>query len=472
METISKADIVETSISEEKIGEESPVAAGGCEVESVGIKPEELLDTPSASPTEQADRLILNWRSIRVPAIPPLPVPFVRVAGNLEVGVIPQVKNPKLLTDVSPKFRAVHFSADHSGCGFWRFGMIESYANYNDKASISNINLMINAPDFWLSNFSAVRLQRQSTPSQSVYFQMLRRFFDINKLKTKMIYEVDDIIIGEKIPEFNRARGAFDKPEIRKACKEIMDLCDEFTVVSPYMKKVYSEFTSNKNITVVPNLATKGWFDGFYDRDKRFKNYEKNKIRPRILLSGGGTHYDMGNINRYAKNDYSHVLDTIISTRKDFKYVWLGTHPITLKPFIDNGEMEFHPWVSLLDFPKALDSLGCQVSMAALEYNDFNRAKSSIKLQEACYLGIPFVGQDIEPYEDAFHKFVNGDECIDIIKDICKDEDTYMADVEKHRTSADRYWMENNWDAVSQVYTTKYGDPIRKTGLDRWNAGR
>ena len=45
METISKADIVETSISEEKIGEESPVAAG---VKGVGIKPEELLDTPSS----------------------------------------------------------------------------------------------------------------------------------------------------------------------------------------------------------------------------------------------------------------------------------------------------------------------------------------------------------------------------------------------------------------------------------------
>ena len=250
----------------------------------------------------------------------------------------------------------------------------------------------------------------------------MHRFFDINKLKTKMIYEVDDIIIGEKIPEFNRAHGAFDKPEIRKACKEIMDLCDEFTVVSPYMKKVYSEFTSNKNITVVPNLATKGWFDGFYDRDKRFTRRTRSDLSFRWRIMTWATSTGM-------PKTITHV-DTIISL-KDFKYVWLGTHPITLKPFIDNGEMEFHPWVSLLDFPKALDSLGCQVSMAALEYNDFNRAKSSIKLQEACYLGIPFVGQDIEPYEDAFHKFVNGDECIDIIKDICKDEDTYMADVEK-----------------------------------------
>ena len=437
---------------------------------AVASESERPVDNDMVGTTQECDKVMITWKPIRIPRLIPIPFPYVRPTGGVQVSVIPQVANPQTLSGKKPTVpRIIHFSADHSGCGFWRYGMLEDFLNYNGKAVVSNLNLMINAADFWNSNFDAVRLQRQSSPIQYEYFKVLRKFFDVNKLKTKMIYEVDDIIIGDKLPDFNKARDAFTKPEIQSACKGIMDLCDEFTVVSPYMRDMYLSFTDNKNITVIPNYATRGWFDGFYNLEKRMKNFDINKKRPRVMLSGGGTHYDMQNPNRYAPNDYKHMLDDIVSTRFDFKYVWLGTYPISLKPFIDNGDMEFHPWVSLLDFPRVIDELGCQVSLAALESNDFNRAKSFIKLQEACYEGIPFVGQNLEPYHGALHKFDAGSEAMDHIRSICKDESVYASECSSHRDKASEYWLDDHYEGILKVYTTPYGDPSRKPFLGTLN---
>lgn len=371
------------------------------------------------------------------------------------------VEPPPMAMPESNLKRAVNYLADYSGCGMWRLGAAEYLLNYGGKMIINSLTSMILDPRFYLSGLCAIKMQRQASNVQKEFVKFMRTFVR-NKLETKLIYEVDDIVFAEDIPYYNRCRGAFDNKEIRQNIIEILEMCDEVVVASEYMRDYYKTKSNNKNVVYIPNYAPKMWFDRFYNEDEILKHYHKNKNRPRVLITGSGTHYDSTG-QHGLKDDYSHVVQSIIDTRKDFKWVFMGGFPIPLKPFIDNGDVEFVPWAPLLQFSNHMYNQHPQVTMAALADNHFNRAKSWIKFTESSYLGIPFVGQDLNPYKDSYHKFVTGDEMIDQIKGIVKDEQKYIANCRKHRSFSEKQWLDDHLDSHMVIYTSPYGDVTRKT---------
>lgn len=395
----------------------------------------------------------------------------IRPVVGVATHVVPKITNSKVFSKPG-KPRILHVPADFSGCGFWRLGLVEMFLNYGSHATINVMGQMVESTNFFRSNWDAIRMQRQSTPPQAEYFKGIRKIIDTFKLKTRLIYEIDDIVIDRFLPEYNIARPAFAIPEVQNSIRDTMAISDEITVVSEYMKMLYEDFSQNSRITVVPNYAPKMWFDGFYDIDKRMKNYDSNKSRPRVMIGGGGTHFNPKDGKKDARSDYAHMISAIIGARKDFNFVWMGGCPPQFLSFIRSGEMEQIPWTSLFSFPAALDAANCQASIASLENNHFNRAKSSIKWQEACYQGFPFIGQNLEPYEEAFHKFMTGDECIDLLKTIVKDEQTYEAECVRHREKANDYWLDDHYQEILKVYTTPWGDPSREKVLGKRNAGQ
>lgn len=340
----------------------------------------------------------------------------------------------------------VHIASDKSGCSWWRLCLIEQYGNYSGKANVFPINTTIDGTAFWDRNYDTVRIQREFSDEELKYYRFLNRMFKERGYKTKLVWEIDDIVIGEKLPDFNAAKNWFKQPRIQDNMKRIVDLCDHVTVVSEYMKDLYEPFFSGKECRVLENYSHRGWFDGLYDQEKRLRLYEQNKDRPRILLAGGGTHFLVGSTNPKDQGDYGAMLKTIIATRKDFKWCFMGHMPASLEPFVENGDMEFIPWANLVEYPVKLEQTNAQVLLAPLEANDFNRAKSNIKERESYYLGRPCVVQDLEPYKTALHKFKTPDEAIDQIKSILKDEQTYGDWCKKYRSLADGCWMEDVWD--------------------------
>lgn len=392
-------------------------------------------------------------------ALPPLGMP-VGIPKVYKTNIIRQQQAPPpLALPGSDLPRAVNYLADYSGCGWWRIGAPEVLLNYTQKMIISSLTTMSIDPRFYLSGFCAVKLQRQATPVQKEFVRFLKQMG--KQLNSKIIYEVDDIVFSEDIPMFNRCRVAFTDPEIRRSIEEIMDMTDEFMVVSEYMKDYYKSKINNKKITCVPNYAPRFWFDRYYNEDKIERDYDKNKKRPKVLVTASGTHFDVINATNQ-QDDYAHVVQSIISTRKEFQWIFMGGFPLLLKPFIDSGEILFKDWAQLMYFPQAITDIGPQVTIAALANNNFNRAKSFIKLTEAAHLGIPFVGQDMEPYKDSFHKFVTGNEMIDHIKTIVKDGNTYMKECRKARKYGDKFWLDDHLEEHKLIYTTPYGDPKRK----------
>jgi hypothetical protein len=305
----------------------------------------------------------------------------------------------------------------------------------------------------------AIRMQRQATPVQKQFIQELKKAS--SQLGFKLIYEVDDIVFKDDIPDYNRCKDAFVSTEISDSIMQIMGMMDEITVTCKYMKEYYQEKTGNKRITVIPNYPPKFWLDRFYNKEKIERLYDQNKKRPRILYSGSGTHIDV--LNKTGLNDdFKHVTDAIIKARKKFKFVWKGCFPLVLKPYIDNGEMEFIDWTQLPDYPQGLIDTNCNAVFASLRDNVFNKSKSNIKMVESGGIGLPGAFQDLCTYEEADYKFKTGDDLIQQLEYITSDFDRYMESSAKARAFTDKLWLDDHINEYEALYTTEWGSKERK----------
>lgn len=409
-------------------------------------------------PPQNQPQISYNVGMMGIPMAPqgmPLGIPIVSKVNRIVIHAPPPIEMPGAGLP-----RALNYYADYGGCGIWRMVWPEMLMNSYNKGMINGLTAMVLDERFY-SSLKAVRLQRQATPHQLQFMKFLK---EIQKRHGfKIIYEIDDIIFREDIPEYNRCKDAFTSDEILHSAMEIMSMCDEVSVTCKYMKDYYREKTGNQNITVIPNYPPRFWFQGLYNKDRLLKSFEDNKKRPRIIYTGSGTHIDV--INRTNQvDDFTHVVDHIIATRKDFKWVFMGCFPLKCKPFIDNGDMEFHDWKQMLDYPQGIYDLNGIISYAPLIDNRFNRAKSNIKYLEAANLGIPCICQDFETYESAPNelKFTTGAELIDRIKNLTKDIDTYSKASDKVYEYAKTMYLNDHLDEYKELYFTPYKDKERK----------
>jgi len=206
-----------------------------------------------------------------------------------------------------------------------------------------------------------------------------------------------------------------------------------------------------------------------FNHSRICNNLEKHYRKPRILYTGSGAHYDVEN-KTGGKDDFEHVIQKIIDTRRKYQWVFMGAFPPPLKPYIESGEIEFHPWQNLYQYPKKIYDLNINMMIAPLQDNSFNKSKSDIKFIEACILGIPVVCQDIETYKEAILKFKNGDDMIDTIERTLKNKPKYRKMSTDMRAIGETRFLENqeNLGCVYEAYTTPYKSPERKY-LKKWN---
>lgn len=392
---------------------------------------------PKGMPMGTPEYSYVAFNAVHVPAPPPVEMP--------------ETKLP----------RALNYYADYGGCGFWRMIWPEFVLNGYQKMCISGLTSMVLDLRFY-QGLKAIRMQRQATPVQKQFISELKKASGSGPhMQFKLLYEVDDIVFKDDIPDYNRCKDAFVQQEIIDSILEIIGMCDEMTVTCPFMKQYYQEKTGNKKITVIPNYPPKFWLDRFYNRERIIELFEKNKKRPRILYSGSGTHIDV--LNKTGMNDdFKHVTDAIIKARKKFKFVWKGCYPLVLKPYIDNGEMEYIDWSPLPDYPKGLFDTNCNVAFASLQNNTFNKSKSNIKMVEAGGIGLPGAYQDMCTYEEAEYRFDSGLDLIGQLEHITSDFDRYMRASDDARKFVEKLWLEDHINEYEALYTTDWGSAARK----------
>lgn len=362
--------------------------------------------------------------------------------------------------------RVVQFTADFSGCGLYRMGWMSHLMNYQAKLAISDMFVMVGDAN-WYRNVKAIRLQRQATTDQKKFVQFLKEIQP--QIGFKLIYEVDDVVFAEDIPDFNKFKSAFTSDEIRNNVVDIINMCDEVSVTCDFMRDLYTQRTGKKEISVIPNFPAKFWIGNYFDPNKINRDYDANKKKPRILYSGSGAHFDVENkVNQ--KDDFEHVIKAIIDTRHKFQWIFIGAFPLQLQQYIQNKDIEFHPWCRLYDFPKKIYDLNVQMMVAPLQDNNFNRSKSDIKYIEACAFGLPVACQDMCTYQNAEIKFRTGEEMIAKIEEEVFRAGHYKNSYHRRRKVAeDRFLeLEKNLDCYYELFMTPYGSPDRKN-MKRYN---
>ena len=210
--------------------------------------------------------------------------------------------------------RYVNYLADYSGCGHWRILWPESVINMRGDGMSQSTTAMITEPR-WYTGVKCVKVQRQASSQQKEFVKFLKNIQQEHGFK--IIYEVDDVVFKEVIPDYNKFKFAFDTEEIRQNCIDIINLVDEVTVTCDFMKRLYQEKTGQQNITVIPNFVPNGWMGQLYNKDKIISAYKHNRNKPRILYTGSGAHYDVDN-KTGGKDDLSEIRDFIRKTVKKY----------------------------------------------------------------------------------------------------------------------------------------------------------
>jgi len=399
-------------------------------------------------------------------SVNPFPQPIAQPHAPLW-GPVPTIaNNPQPAEMALPRY--VNYLADYGGCGFWRIIWPEMLINASGRGCSSSLTAMVFNPE-WYRGVKAVKLQRQASNDQKEFVKYLK---SIQKdLGFKIIYEVDDVVFKEEIPDYNKFKSAFDTDEIRNNCIEIIKLCDEVTVTCDYMRKLYIEKTGKKEITVIPNFVPISWMGHYYDKRKIWDMYDKYKKKPRVLYTGSGAHYDVDMKNN-GVDDFSHVIDFVRNTIDKYQWVFVGSYPPGLAPYVQNNQIEFHPWQTLADYPAFISSLNAQAMIAPLMDNNFNRSKSDIKFIEACVLGLPCLVQDMETYKYApdFLKFKTGDDLGVKLEAILKNKAAYYRNVDMFRHIGTQRFLElpENIGCHLEALNTPFGSPERKY-LKKWN---
>lgn len=378
------------------------------------------------------------------------------VARSVPAPVQPETARPP----ESDFDRSIDYYADYSGCGHWRMIWPGHMLNAHQKAVIHGKTMMVLDERYYADTLT-VRVQRQATETQLRFIRLLKEFR--KKHNFKIVYEIDDIVFHEDIPDYNKFKAAFVDPKIRESALAIMREVDEITVTCKFMQEYYRDKTGNQNVTVIPNYPPKFWMGNFYDERKISKNYSKNRKKPRILYNASGAHFDVENRVKQI-DDFAHVNRVIAQTVDQFQWVFLGAFPLSLRPLILQGKIEFHEWTRLYTYPGLVNDLNVNMMIAPLQDNTFNRAKSDLKYIEACCFGLPIACQDMCTYHNAPIKFRTGDEMIDQIKDTFKWRDKYMEIGKAGRAVADKRWLEldDNLDKYMELYKHPYKSPERK----------
>lgn len=364
----------------------------------------------------------------------------------------------------------LNFSADRGGCGQWRIGWQELHINMNNIGDSTTITKMVLNKD-WYRDIKTIKLQRQASTPQKEFFQFLKSIQP--ECGFKIIYEVDDVVFHEEIPDYNSYKHAFATDEIRQNCVDMMRMADEVTVTCKYMRDLFIEKTGQPNISVIPNFPPEWWIGPHYNYNKVIQNFEKNKNKPRILYSGSGAHFDVKNVTGQ-QDDFSHVLKFIVDNRHKYQFIFIGAYPPPLHPFIENKEIEFHPWQTLMNYPKFIANLNAQLLLAPLKDIPFNRSKSDIKYIEGAALGIPCMCQDMVTYQDApdFLKFTDSDDLAQKVETVLnwKNRSKYYKLVPELRKLGESRFLERpeNIGAFMESLNTPFGDQSRRF-MKYWN---
>lgn len=186
-----------------------------------------------------------------------------------------------------------------------------------------------------------------------------------------IIQMVDDLF-GE-VPRKHPNWG-FQSREGHQRMIHALTKSQRMVVTTDALREHYARYISD--VRRVPNALASQW-DGLVRAPGRH-------ARLRVGWVGAAQH----------RGDLEMITDVVAALASEVDWVFMGMCPDALRQHVQ----EFHPFVTIADYPKKMASLDLDIAIAPLEDNLFNRCKSNLRLLEYGAVGWPVVCSDVEPY--------------------------------------------------------------------------
>jgi len=190
--------------------------------------------------------------------------------------------------------------------------------------------------------------------------------------KVNVVQMVDDLM--GYVPEKHPSRR-FQSREGHLRMSEAIKKSDSMIVTTEPLKLHYEKYLSN--VKIIPNCLAKHWFE------LEVKKTKREKLR--VGWIGAGQH----------QGDLEIINEVVKALADKVDWVFMGMHTAEVGVHIK----EFHPFVSISEYPNKMASLDLDIAVAPLEDNFFNSCKSNLRLLEYGAMSWPVVCSDVFPYQ-------------------------------------------------------------------------
>jgi hypothetical protein len=224
-------------------------------------------------------------------------------------------------------------------------------------------------------NFDVVYLHN------ALHDQHLRRIAQYRFLnELPVVFGQDDLLTH--LPEYN----PFSKTNyenIAKRIRGVLGLCSRLIVTTEPLAEIYS--ATGIETIVIPNyLERERWAPHVSLVEQReFTQTPK----PRVGWAGASQH----------AGDLELLIPVVEYYSSSIDWVFFGECPAELRRYAK----EVHAAVPFARYPEKLASLCLDLALAPLVSNEFNEAKSNLKILEYGVLGFPVLCSDLRPYQGA-----------------------------------------------------------------------
>lgn len=348
------------------------------------------------------------------------------------------------MSDIKMMRNIVNFPSDKNGCGYYRTMIPLDYmmSRYSWNVSfmfqfVFDLNLVMGS-DY-------IRFQRQCTENQKKIFMEYRTCINSIKSKTKLVYELDDIVHG--IEPHNILAYQFYTKTRRQNVLDIMKMSDLVTFSTKFLKHFYEREYGIIHSKVIPNSLPKFlWQPTFEDKSP-------HKKKPSVMWGGSASHIAKG-------GDLEFLIPLIDKTIDEFDWIFVGCVPPSLEKYKKSGKIQFHNWRNFYEYPFMMQQIKADIALSPINDTLFNYAKSDLKYLEYCAMNIPSInssiGNGIGPYDqtNAFVLKNNVDDWYNAIKKIYNDESLKNKILTSQKEFVNSRWLES--DNIVNLYNDIY----------------
>lgn len=215
----------------------------------------------------------------------------------------------------------------------------------------------------------------------ALHDQHLRRIAQYRFLnELPVVFGQDDLLTH--LPEYN----PFSKTNYANIADRLqgaLGLCNRLIVTTEPLAKAYSAM--GIETVVIPNyLERERWAPYIATVEQRKFN---KKTKPRVGWAGASQH----------AGDLELLIPVVEHYSSSIDWVFFGDCP----PELMRHAKEVHGGVPFAQYPEKLASLCLDLALAPLACNEFNEAKSNLKILEYGVLGYPVLCSNLRPYQDA-----------------------------------------------------------------------